>query len=62
MLLKLSLIAIPFSALKVSAGEVYEKLKIVRSLVKNFDTFKAENGIAMREMFNNIIGIYGDNE
>jgi hypothetical protein len=53
---------IRYKYIKVSAVEVYEKLKIVRSLVKNFDTFKAENGIAMREMFNNIIGIYGDNE
>jgi hypothetical protein len=52
---------IRYKYIKVSAVEVYEKLKIVRSLVKNFDTFKAENGIAMREMFNNIIGIYGDN-
>jgi hypothetical protein len=52
---------IRYKYIKVSAVEVYEKLKIVRSLVKNFDTFKAENGIAMRESFNNIIGIYGDN-
>jgi RNA polymerase-binding transcription factor DksA len=50
-----------YKYIKVSAVEVYEKLKIVRSLVKNFDTFKSENGIAMRESFNNIIGIYGDN-
>jgi hypothetical protein len=41
---------------------VYEKLKLVRSLVKNFDTFKAENAIEMRENFNNVIGIYGNNE
>lgn len=51
-----------YKYIKVSAVEVVEKLKIVRSLVKNFDTFKAENGIAMREMMNGIIGIYGNNE
>ena len=53
---------IRYKYIKVSAVEVYEKLKIVRSLVKNFDTFKAENAIEMREMFNNVIGIYGNNE
>lgn len=52
---------IRYKYIKVSAVEVYEKLKLVRSLVKNFDTFKAENAIEMREMFNNVIGIYGDN-
>jgi len=50
-----------YKYIKISAVEVVEKLKIVRSLVKNFDTFQAENSIAMREMFNQIIGIYGDN-
>jgi hypothetical protein len=53
---------IRYKYIKVSAVEVYEKLKLVRSLVKNFDTFKAENAIEMREMMNNIIGIYGNNE
>lgn len=51
-----------YKYIKISAVEVVEKLKIVRSLVKNFDTFQAENSIAMRENFNNIIGIYGNNE
>lgn len=53
---------IKYKYIKISAVEVVEKLKIVRSLVKNFDTFQAENSIAMRENFNNIIGIYGNNE
>ena len=53
---------IRYKYIKVSAVEVYEKLKIVRNLVKNFDTFQAENSIAMREMFNEVIGIYGNNE
>jgi hypothetical protein len=53
---------IRYKYIKVSAVEVYEKLKLVRSLVKNFDTFKAENAIEMRENFNAIIGIYGNNE
>jgi len=53
---------IRYKYIKVTAVEVFEKLKLVRSLVKNFDTFKAENAIEMREMFNNVIGIYGNNE
>lgn len=53
---------IRYKYIKVTAVEVFEKLKTVRSLVKNFDTFKAENSIAMREMMNGIIGIYGNNE
>jgi len=53
---------VKYKYIKISAVEVVEKLKIVRSLVKNFDTFQAENSIAMRENFNNIIGIYGNNE
>jgi hypothetical protein len=52
---------IRYKYIKISAVEVVEKLKIVRNLVKNFDTFQAENSIAMREMMNGIIGIYGDN-
>lgn len=49
---------IKYKYIKISAVEVVEKLKIVRSLVKNFDTFQAENSIAMRENFNEVIGIY----
>lgn len=52
---------IRYKYIKISAVEVYEKLKLVRSLVKNFDTFKAENAIEMRENLNTIIGIYGNN-
>jgi len=49
-----------YKEIHLSSVEVVEKLKIVRSLVKNFDTFQAENSIAMREMMNGIIGIYGN--
>jgi len=51
-----------YKEIHLSSVEIVEKLKIVRSLVKNFDTFKAENAIEMREMMNNVIGIYGNNE
>ena len=47
-----------YKYIKLTSMEVFVKLKIVRGLVKNFDTFQSENGIAMRDMFNKIIGIY----
>lgn len=39
-------------------NEVAEKLKIVRKLIRTFDTFKLVDGIQARNMFNKIIGIY----
>lgn len=47
-----------YKYIKLTSMEVFVKLKIVRGLVKNFDTFQSESGIAMRDMFNKIIGIY----
>ena len=35
-----------------------EKIKIVRKLIRDFDTLKFENPIQAREKLNNIIGIY----
>lgn len=39
-------------------NEVADKLKIVRKLIRDFDTFKLVDGIQARDMFNKIIGIY----
>ena len=47
-----------YKYVKLSAVEVYEKLKVVRGLIKNFDTLQSESSLAMRETLNNIIGIY----
>jgi hypothetical protein len=49
---------IKYKYVKLSAVEVYEKLKVVRGLIKNFETLQSESSLAMRETLNNIIGIY----
>tara|TARA_R110000764_G_scaffold89383_5_gene170891 strand:- start:1328 stop:1957 length:630 start_codon:yes stop_codon:yes gene_type:complete len=38
--------------------EIAGKLKIVRSLIRNFDTYDFKSSVLMREMFNKLIGIY----
>lgn len=35
-----------------------DKLKIVRAIIRNFDTYRMQDAIQAREMFNKIIGIY----
>lgn len=47
-----------YTYVKVSAVEVYEKLKIVRGINRHFATYDAPSSVSMREMFNKIIGIY----
>lgn len=49
---------IKYKELKLSNQEIYEKLAIVRKLIRDFKTFDFKNGRAARESFNNIIGIY----
>lgn len=44
--------------IKLSSLEIYEKLKIVRKLVRDFETFNFENAINARNQLNKIIGIY----
>jgi len=39
-------------------NEVKEKLKIVRKLIRDFETFDLKDGIHARNIFNKIIGIY----
>lgn len=43
---------------KLMPHEVIEKIKIVRALIRNFETYKFKDGREAREMFNKIIGIY----
>lgn len=43
---------------KLSDQEVYDKLKVVRKLNRDFATLKFEDGISARNQLNNIIGIY----
>lgn len=47
-----------YPLVKLSNVEIHEKLTIVRKLVRTFDTYKFENAISARSMFNKIIGIY----
>lgn len=55
---KVASLPLTYPHIKLSAYEVVDKLKVVRGLIKHFDTYQAENSIAMRENFNKIIGIY----
>lgn len=47
-----------YPLIKLSEKEVFEKLTIVRRLIRTFDTFQFVDGIAAREQLNQIIGIY----
>jgi hypothetical protein len=39
-------------------NEIADKLAIVRKLIRDFDTFKLNDGAHARDLFNSIIGIY----
>lgn len=47
-----------YPLLKLTNNEIYEKLAIVRKLVRDFDTFKFDNALMARLQLNKIIGIY----
>ena len=47
-----------YGHIKLTSKDIAEKLKLVRKLNRDFDTFKIGNGIEARDMFNKIIGIY----
>lgn len=47
-----------YKELHLSAVEVVEKLKLVRGIIKNIDSFEFENGIDARNQLNSLIGIY----
>lgn len=47
-----------YSLIKLSENEVVEKLKIVRKLIRDFDTFEFETASGARNILNNLIGIY----
>ena len=49
-----------YPVIKLSEKEVYEKLTLVRSLVRNFNTFELTGSQQARTLFNNIIGIYNE--
>lgn len=47
-----------YPMIKLSNREVYEKLAIVRKLIRDFNTFVFQDAISAREQLNKIIGIY----
>jgi len=47
-----------YKYLGLKEQEIYDKLKVVRNLVKTFDTYKFANSLKAREMLNKLIGIY----
>lgn len=47
-----------YKYLGLKEQEIYDKLKLVRGFVRNFDTYKLEDSISSRNMFNLLIGIY----
>lgn len=51
-----------YKEVNLNAFELKEKLALVRKIIRNFDTFQFENSITARTSFNNIIGIYKNNQ
>lgn len=47
-----------YSHVGLKETEIAEKLKQVRQLIRNFDTFDLNSSISARTLFNKIIGIY----
>ena len=47
-----------YKYLGLKEQEIYDKLKLVRGFVRDFDTYKLEDSISSRNMFNKLIGIY----
>ena len=50
-----------YKRIEVSNKQIYEKLALVRSLIRNFNTFELQNPIHARNLFNILIGIYTNN-
>jgi hypothetical protein len=50
-----------YPVLKLSNMEVYEKLKIVRKIIRDIDTFNFSDPIKTRTTLNKLIGIYKNN-
>ena len=47
-----------YPLIKLSTAEFNEKVKIVNGIIKNFSSYKLEDRVQARKMFNEIIGIY----
>lgn len=49
---------INIKSIDLSNQDIVDKLKLVRSIIRNFDTYKFESSLDARTQFNNLIGIY----
>ena len=47
-----------FKEIHLSAKEIHEKLKLVRKLIRDFDTMRFNSSISARTILNQLIGIY----
>lgn len=47
-----------YTSIRLTENEIYEKLTIVRKIIKEFETFELKSSFQAREYFNNLIGIY----
>lgn len=47
-----------YKLVKLSNKEVFDKLAIVRKLIKTFDTYNLISPVSARDIFNKLIGIY----
>lgn len=47
-----------YPLIKLSSLEMQEKTKLVRKLIRDFDTFELSDPIKARDFFNKIVGIY----
>ena len=55
---KVQSLVIQYSHIGLKSNEIYEKLGLVRKIIRNFSTYKFESSVQAREMLNKIIGIY----
>ncbi len=51
-------LSLKYPSIKLTAIEIFEKVTLVRKLIRTFDTFQFENSLAARTQFNKIIAIY----
>jgi Bacteriophage Lambda NinG protein len=51
-------LSLKYPIIKLTAFEAVEKLKLVRKIIRTFDTFQFENSLAARKQLNLLIGIY----
>lgn len=47
-----------YKSVKMSNNEVYDKLALLRKIIRDFDTYNLISAEHGRELFNNLIGIY----